>query len=323
MIIPKIKKYELTTGAIKLCCEERGFSVIIKFNSLAAYLGYWKNRNDMMSLQKTEGWFGGNMKPKSIIYRMIVLFLFCFLLSSRANAGKEITIVSSNYPPHIYKENGEIKGLRVEFLTELFKRMGYRYVPKVAPWSRAVIMVKEGKVDGICSIWYKPEREAFLYYPKLPYVLEIQAIYQRIGEKEIPYRTPKDFKGLRVGTIRGFAFPKEFLESPFFKIQTVSTDKQNFIKLAMGRLDVVISDSIVGDYMIRQEGLQDRVFRNKNNYNEGFWGYLAFAKGLPDGKLLAEEYDRVMKDLLREGFYNHIFLKYLNRSPDKFPEERK
>ncbi len=263
------------------------------------------------------------MKPKAVPYKLFIVCWFCVLFSCRAEAGKEITIVSSNYPPHIYKENGEIKGFRVELLTELFKRIGYQYVPIIAPWSRALVMVREGDVDGICSIWYKPEREDFLYYPKLPYVLEVQAIYQHVGIKEIPFRTLNDFEGLRIGTIRGFAFPKEFLESPLFKLQTVATDKQNFLKLARGRLDVVISESVVGDYTIIQEGLQDQVYRNRNNYNQGFWGYLAFGKKIPNGKRLAEEYDRVMKDLLREGFYNRVFMKYLNRPPEKLPEERK
>jgi polar amino acid transport system substrate-binding protein len=263
------------------------------------------------------------MRSKRIHYGIVVLGLFCFFLSGRAMAGKEITILSSNYPPHIYVENGEIKGIRVELMTELFKRMGYTYVPKIMPWARAVVIIKEGKADGICSIWYKPEREDFLYYPKFPYVLEVQAIYQPAGSKEIFYKNLNDFKALKVGTIRGFSFPKEFMESPLFEIQTVATDKQNFRKLERGRLDVVISDSIVGDYVIKQEGLQDRVYRNKYNYNEGFWGYLAFSKRLPDGKYITEEYDRVMKDLLREGFYSRIFLKYLNRLPDKLPEERK
>jgi len=264
-----------------------------------------------------------HMKSKRIKYGIVVLGLFCFFFPGRSIADKEITILSSNYPPHIYTENGDIKGIRVELLTELFKRMGYKYVPKIMPWARAVAMIKEGNAYGICSIWYKPEREEFLYYPKFPYVLEVQAIYRPVEAKEIPYRSFNDFNGLRVGTIRGFSFPKEFMKSPLFEIQTVATDKQNFKKLAMGRLDVVISDSIVGDYTIKQENLQNRVYRNKYNYNEGFWGYVAFSKRLPDGKYLAEEYDIVMKDLLREGFYSRIFLKYLNRKPDKLPEERK
>ena len=263
------------------------------------------------------------MKLKRIVNPIAVLGLFCFFLSGQAIAEKEITILSSNYPPHIYAENGDIKGIRVEIMTELFKRMGYKYVPDIVPWARAVVMIKEGKADGICSIWYKPEREEFLYYPKFPYVLEVQAIYQPKGTKEIYYRNLNDFKGLKVGIIRGFSFPKEFMESSLFEIQTVATDKQNFIKLAKGRLDIVISDSIVGDYVIKQDGLKDRVYRNKYNYNEGFWEYVAFSKKLPDGKFISEEYDRVMKDLVREGFYSSIFLKYLNRLPDKLPEARK
>jgi polar amino acid transport system substrate-binding protein len=261
------------------------------------------------------------MNLKKII--SINLGLLVVLLSTGANAREKVIILSSNYPPHIYKENGDIKGFRVELLKELFKRAGFKYMPKIQPWARSIVSIKAGEADGICSIWYKPERESFLYYPKYPYVLEVQAIYQRIGIKEIIYKSLNDFKGLRIGTIRGFSFPKEFMESTFFRIDVVTEDKQNFKKLEAGRIDVVISDSIVGDYTIKHEGLQDKVFRNKNNYNEGFWGYVAFSKKTPNGRYLAKEYDRVMKDLLKEGFYQHLFWKYLNRPPDKLPEERK
>ena len=262
------------------------------------------------------------MKSKTIKCCIIALAAVIFSLPGRAVADKELVILSSNYPPHIYEENGVIKGLRVELLAELFKRMGYTYVPKIMPWARAVTMIKVGQADGICSIWYKPEREAYLSYPKFPYVLEVQGIYQRAGTREIHYKSLLDFKGMKIGTIRGFAYPKEFMKSPLFKIETVATDKQNFIKLAMGRLDIVIGDSVVGDYTIQQEDLRDKVFRNKNNYDKGFWGYVAFSKKRPDAKHLADEYDRVMKDLIKEGFYSKIFLKYLNRQPDKLPEER-
>ncbi len=262
------------------------------------------------------------MKSITINYCIIVLAAFIFLSPGRAVAVKELVILSSNYPPHIYEENGVIKGLRVELLTELFKRMGYTYVPKIMPWARAVTMIKEGRADGICSIWYKPEREAYLSYPKFPYVLEVQAIYQRIGTQEVHYESLQDFKGMKLGTIRGFAYPKDFMKSPLFKIETVATDKQNFVKLAMGRLDIVISDSIVGDYTIQQADLKDKIFRNKNNYNEGFWGYVAFSQKRSDAKHLAQEYDRVMQDLIKEGLYSKIFLKFLGRPPDKLPEKR-
>lgn len=53
------------------------------------------------------------------------------------------------------------------------------------------------------------------------------------------------------------------------------------------------------------------------------WEYPAFSKKLSDGKYLAEEYDRVMADLIQERFYAQIFLNYLNRLPDKLPEKRK
>ena len=83
------------------------------------------------------------MKSIRITHPIAFFCLFCFFLPGRAVAEKEITILSSNYPPHIYMENGEIKGIRVEIMTELFKRMGYKYKPEIMPWARDMVMIKD------------------------------------------------------------------------------------------------------------------------------------------------------------------------------------
>ena len=246
---------------------------------------------------------------------------FIVLLSAAiVYAGEKITIVSTDYPPHIWQEGKEVKGLRVELLSELFKRMGYQYIPRIVPWKRAIKEVKYGEVEGIGSIWYKPEREDFLYYPEFTFNIEILGIYQPVGSKEISYRSLEDFKGLQIGVIMGFSYPKAFLESTLFERQEVHSDELNFRKLAYKRVHAVISDSIVADYKIRRLGLQDQIFRNKNNYNEGIWGYIAFSKKNPKGKKLAAEYDRFIQELIKEDFYQNIFRKYMGREPDKLPE---
>ncbi|MDM8538680.1 transporter substrate-binding domain-containing protein, partial [Desulfobacterales bacterium HSG17] len=252
----------------------------------------------------------------SVILIGIILFFF----STASSSGEKITIVSTNYPPHIYKEGDEVKGLRVELLTKIIEQMGYRYHPKIEPWARAIDSVKNGDMDGICSIWHKPEREAFLQYPKYPLHFEVTAIYQPKGTKPILYRSIEDFKGLTIGTIIGFGYPKEFMESTLFTKEKVVSDEQNFSKLASGRVDAIISDSILGGYKIKQYRFTDKIYRNPNNFNKGIWGYLAFSKKNPKHQELAEKFDHSMKKLVSNGFYAHIYWKYLDRGPDKQPE---
>lgn len=62
---------------------------------------------------------------------------FCFLtvylifFISALYPLPELLVVCTNYPPHIYEENGIIKGLRLELFDEIFKRMGYDYKVKI------------------------------------------------------------------------------------------------------------------------------------------------------------------------------------------------
>ncbi len=257
------------------------------------------------------------MAFKTFISMHIIVLVILFLSSTHAK--DTVTIVSTNYPPHIWKEDGEVRGLRVELLTELFDRMGYHYIPRIVPWKRAIAMVKTGQVEGIGSVWYRPERESFLHYPKFTFSVEILGIYQPTGAPTIRYQSLEDFQGMKLGIVLGFAYPEEFLESKLFRREEVRSDEQNLLKLSRQRVDVVISDTIVADYKIKQLGLYRKIVRNPYDYNEGIWGYIAFSKRHPRGRQLAQEYDKRIQELVSEGFYQHIFQKYLGRGPDELP----
>lgn len=181
-------------------------------------------------------------------------------------------------------------------------------------------MIKFGDADAICSIWYKPEREKFLVYPTFTFNLEIMGIYQQKGNRPIIYRNINDFKGKTVGIISGFAYPQDFLNAKFFKKEDVVSDEQNFLKLAFGRIDLIICDSIVAAYTIKQNKLEDKVFRNKHNFSKGIWGYLAFSrKSRNNPQILAAKYDKAMKSMLKDGSYTRAFINYINQKPDKLP----
>ncbi|WP_019531578.1 substrate-binding periplasmic protein [Dasania marina] len=58
-----------------------------------------------------------------------------------------------NYPPFSWLEQGEVKGLQVDILTELFeKRLGIKAIHKAYPWKRAQWQVQSGLADAMLTL---------------------------------------------------------------------------------------------------------------------------------------------------------------------------
>ncbi len=245
---------------------------------------------------------------------VLQLLFFCNYLNA-----KELTIVSTNYPPHIYKEKGKIVGLRIPILTDVFAAMGHTYKPLVVPWKRAIDLVRQGKADGIASIWKKPEREAFLVYPQIPFYYEVIGIYKK-KDFGLNYQIGQydTLEGLKIGAVLGFAWPQDFIRNKNYLLLEEPSDKQNLLKLAKDRLDLVLSDSAVGAYLIKQYDIEN-IVRHPMNFNQGTWGYVAFSKANPDAGRLAAKFDVAFEEFVRSGQYNRIFRDYLGRDPDALP----
>ncbi len=48
-----------------------------------------------------------------------------------------IELVTLQYPPYEYEEDGEVKGIAVDIITEGFTRLGYEVDITLYPWTRA------------------------------------------------------------------------------------------------------------------------------------------------------------------------------------------
>ncbi len=77
-----------------------------------------------------------------------VLFAAFMLLGINAYSD-ELKLVTLEFPPYEYSENGEIKGSAVEVVKEAFKRMGQPIKINAYPWARAIKMVEGGEADAI------------------------------------------------------------------------------------------------------------------------------------------------------------------------------
>ena len=60
-------------------------------------------------------------------------------------------------------------------------------------------MLKDGEIDLLSDVSYKPEREEFMYFADLPMGTEAYYIYISADNREITADNPASFNGKRIG----------------------------------------------------------------------------------------------------------------------------
>ncbi|MDH1655481.1 transporter substrate-binding domain-containing protein [Pseudomonas mosselii] len=190
-----------------------------------------------------------------VIHALCLLWLVC--LSSLAHAER-LRIVSDDWAPYLYQENGQPKGIDYEVTDEVFKRLGVEVQWQFLPWRRCLAMVEQGQADAVLDIFRVDSRQGYLVYPDEP-MSEVEFVLYQARSRPHPVKHLEDLAGLTVGTSPGYAYDGDFAESPLFRREPAPSHEANFGKLALGRIDLLVTDRKVGRYVSRQLGLEQNV----------------------------------------------------------------
>lgn len=105
------------------------------------------------------------MTPKTFKNSALLAALFvCVLLVSVAGWAEGYSLVSLEYEPYSYTQNGSFKGYDIEVIEECFRRMGEDLDIELIPWSRALKMGMAGETDGVFGIFRRPERVEKMFF---------------------------------------------------------------------------------------------------------------------------------------------------------------
>ena len=105
----------------------------------------------------------------------------CFTISAVAADAQTIKLVTGNYPPYEYEEDGDIKGMAVTLINEAARRCNIAVKIQVVPWARALREAEEGLVDGVFSAIMTPERKQKLNFTTQPIVPLMVSIFVKRG----------------------------------------------------------------------------------------------------------------------------------------------
>jgi polar amino acid transport system substrate-binding protein len=141
------------------------------------------------------------------------------------------------------------KGFNADIVTEAFKRAGYQVKIDVLPWDRAIEEALKGNYDGAFPEYYSKERSQDFVYSH-SFSDSLLVFYKRY-ETSVTYKTLKDLRPYKIGTVRGQINTDEFDNAVYLMKIEADSDEENLRKLAKGDLDLIVIDKFVAQYLTK------------------------------------------------------------------------
>lgn len=223
-----------------------------------------------------------------------------------AQAQNELTIITEDYPPLNYVEEGQLKGPAVDIVEKIKSKLNITTEIRVPSWERGYRMLNAEDNIVLFSITRTDTREKlFKWVGPLA-----RGRYGFFAKKNsgIKLASLNDSEKYQVGVqINGGN--EQLLRSKGFttNLSAVSSPIQNFTKLMRGRIDLWYTDSATVAALTLQEksppgGIEELLIITKSEL------YIGFSKNTSDEVISA--WQNAYDDLYRDGTIHRIFSQY-------------
>ncbi|MEH6348018.1 MAG: transporter substrate-binding domain-containing protein [Bermanella sp.] len=255
-----------------------------------------------------------NLFIRYSIHKIILCFISISIFSASILA-EPVQIITNDFPPYSYIENGKFKGLATEVVEAILTDLGMDYEIKQYPWARAYQIVTTQKNVLIYTLARTPVREGVFNFigevaPRTIY------FYKLKSRKDIEIESLEGLKKYKYGVVQGYATHKKLMELGVKDIQTVVSDIQNIQKLAKGRIDLYPQDEMILAHNIRIYNERNHSKISLSDFERAF-DFPAEGKGRtlsfgPDAdKELVKKFQRSFEKIKASGKLEAIRKKYL------------
>jgi ABC-type amino acid transport substrate-binding protein len=218
-------------------------------------------------------------------------------------------VYTENLIPFNYKENDTLKGLSVELIEELFRRVNEPLSIQVYPWARAYKSALTSKKTVLFSTARSGDREELFNWVG-PLFCDTSYFYQKSDNpiKISSWNDAKDVDNILV--VRGFPEMYVLKEAGFENIEETNSQQSSMNMVMQNRAELFVIGSsvakeIAGDIGIQYEDIKKTVSVLEMNL------YIALSKDIPEEVVL--EWQQVLDEIKSDGTYDSIANKYLKR----------
>ncbi|MCG8634290.1 MAG: transporter substrate-binding domain-containing protein [Desulfobacterales bacterium] len=243
------------------------------------------------------------------IYGILMALAVLVLLPFNTGRGEVVTMAIGEWPPYTSKTDADGKIAEV-LVREIFKKAGVEVVFKYYPWKRSFELVKSG-VHAASFPWVQnDERKPLFIFPKKALYMQ-KRVFFHLKDLDFKWETDEDLKQYRIGGVLGYSHVK-LLEDKGLTLDVVASDELNFKKMLARRIDIFPSSFIVGYALIGKlfEPSKAILFTNSPKTLTQDDLFLMISKNIPNGRELADQFDKGITELKASGEYEGIFNRF-------------
>jgi polar amino acid transport system substrate-binding protein len=228
------------------------------------------------------------------------------LIVDAASAEEIITIATLEYHPWTGK-NLRFNGFVNHVITEAFQRKGYTVKFTYLPWKRGVVDTKNGKYSALSYVYFSQDREKEFYLSEP--ISEEKIVFFHLKSNPIKnWNSLDDLKIYKFGATRGYTYTSGFWEAAKSKrinVDVTDSDKQNFKKLFIGRIDIFPSGLVNGYSLLQKEFdvSKSHLLSYHPKPLSQTTGHLAFSRSRKNSESLQQIFNQGLAELKQEGLY--------------------
>ncbi len=246
------------------------------------------------------------------VFLFVVAVHIILLFMANAASAQTFRIITEEYPPYNFTENGKVKGISTEIVREILKRVGHPEKIEVLQWSRGYNLIQQEDNIILYSTTRSPTREKLFKWVG-PMVPNNFVFFAKKGSG-LSIKSMEDAKKVKsIGVYKDDIGEILLKEKRFTNLDSVMDNKENVQKLVDGEIDLWIINELTGKHMARQLGLADEV-EPVYDVQKSFM-YIAFSKTTPD--VVIEKWQNAFNEMKSDGTYAQIFSKWIMFSYDR------
>ncbi len=243
---------------------------------------------------------------KTLGRSIISVFVLCMLVAVNNASAADFKIMTEDYPPFNYTDNGKLTGLSTDVMMELGKRINHPTDFELLPWARAYQLIQKKDGQILFSMTRTEAREKLFKWVG-PLASNNWVFFAKKGSG-ITVSSLDDAKQVKkIGAYKDDAAELFLKNEGFTNLDSVLKDTQNVPKLMAGRIDLWIVGELQGIHKAKAQGVHEDL--EKVMDVKATQLYIAFSKNTSDEDIA--KWQKALDDMKADGSYDTILKKYM------------
>ena len=217
-----------------------------------------------------------------------------------AQSQDDLRLLTEDYPPLNYIEDGQIKGPSVDIVKEIQKRLNINTKINVYPWARGYMMLEKKDNVALFTTVRTAQRENLFKWVGPIAPEEKFAFFAQKGSG-IKLSNLNDAKKYQIGSQRG-GVNEQFLKNEgFTHVQVVTDPMQNFKKLISGRFDLWYAGFDIVKVISKKKNVELEALYVASSVKS----YIAFSKSTSEEVI--KSWQNALDELYKNGTIHKIY----------------